>query len=115
MMKIEEHDAIVLWLDKQWKEEDEDLTDINPEPSPHLVKRLEKWLKNILANPQHCPNCGVLKHEIMVLHEGTEYWFALYKIIKKKSQKIIAKTDYKRFGHYCEGHPKRASLDAAKL
>jgi hypothetical protein len=97
----ERHDVVGLWLDDKWMEKGVEM--IHCETLKTRVKRVRKWLEEILVNPQYCSVCGALKYDFVLMHDGREYTFALWKITdksKRSKNKVIAESDYKKLGPY---------------
>jgi len=103
IMKSEpdKHDVFGMWLDNVWIEKGVEMICTN-KPKERM-KEVQKWLEEILANPQHCSCCGALKYDFVLDHDGKEYRFALWKITdksKKGKPKLVAESDYKKLGRY---------------
>ncbi len=106
--KLEMHNVSVLFLDNNWIEKG--IPAWCPLTTKVRIESVKKWLEEILANPQYCSNCGGLKYDFVLDHDGVEYAFALWKITdnsKKGKSKVIAESDYKKLGPYLEKCGKR--------
>ncbi len=102
-----EHDAISFSLNAPYWEKRENGEPIQiisafVENPKMLITHFRKWLQRMLANPEHCPICGAIIHELVIQYEGKEYWFTLWKIKDINKDKAIIETDYKKFARYCK-------------
>ena len=72
-----------------------------PEAPPTYLRKSLKQRLRVISRINNFPTCGGLPNEIGFEYNGATYYFTCYKI--EKDGKVIAGTDYAKFGKYCNG------------
>ena len=85
---------------------DKEFLDILQHDGENLVltmKRIAKGLKS--RKNVHCPNCGGLTPELVIVFDGKFYFFTCHEVKDLKTNKILLQTDYKQLKIYAEQKP----------